>query len=1336
MKKLMVMVTAALAFVSVVLGGDLWVDQKAANAADTNPGTEAEPFLTIQAAVDAVESDVQTTIKIKPGTYIEGATVGDDGIKSVVLINAKKISLEGVGRRDEIEIVGAPDPTTGGFGPGATRCCQFCGATGWQTLKNLTFRDGWTDNTAVWEGRNSGGGLWVNTANANSDVVRAYDCAFIGNHARLGGGAYGGWYVRCLFRNNQNPSTSGAQLQGAGFYNARAFACVFINNWGINTVRDSEVSSCLFIGNYVAMSNTKAANTIAINSKSKDIDGGTCYNCLDTAAIGSRPVLSPATGDFRLLTTATAAIGQGDSSKKLGVFSNAKIYDADVATDFVGNPFPDSGAIDIGPVQGAVMAAGGFIDIQNNGLYFNGLPSSDGDWIGQDAWPKMHLATVRDTETEKTVRIQLWKESGDNVQQCLFPDMQDGVGLMAPADIAGNYKAVVTKTTNIAKVDPENGPYRTIQAAIDAMGDKDAYIQVAPGTYNSTDGIHTFKDVVGGSMSDSDYLAIRVFLRYPHRIVGAGEGVSFIQGAPDSDTQGNGPKAVCAVFGNNSRGVIQGFTIENSYSFGKSGWNWDHSQESVTQEGQAIGGWGALAKNQELQVQDCAIRNSAGGNRQFASNASFKRCKFIGNTAMNINGCTLWACLFADNVPGGSTSGIGVIGQWTTARNCTVVGDGHQKLLVDSGNANCSHVFNSVFSGGTETYTATELADNLFYAFDKVPASSAGSVGNPYFASASEGDYRMFDRSAGLIRGDYSHFVGKVYWEFSTDMDGNVVEFDANGTCAAGAYLTPVPFRNAVFIDAEKGGVAVTGGSIGGNAVVGETVITVTPADDAERPCYGIAVNGETNLFDKVASYSINAAKAAPGVLVEALYSNRWYVDPEGSDKNCGYYRTKAFRTLKAAMTNPGLLAGDEVHAAEGDYKDETMKIDPADGISRRVVVPANVSLIADADRERTFISGQNATVGADSAGRGADAVACAYVNEGAVIRGFTLRNGRTNTSNSPSWWDGQASGGGGGGAFEDCTITGCAGFESLLQYTTVRRCLIVDNLANISGTGSAGRGTSYYDCIIDHNRGLHAVYAIKTMVNCTVGADFPDGKAVYFFPSDKIQPIVKNNLFLCDSLTPYDYGEGYKPENWANNYAVTGQTQEPAKYHSYGITYVDGLAVKAGTYEPIAGNPVIDALDASEANPAGLDANGNQRVYNGRLDIGAVDFDARPLFAKALSASVVGRYVKVEKAGSAISVQSVSDPLVLHAGDEIVFVPATARVGTGSFKPTVSGSGVLTVLEDGVPLEPGQDGAYSIFSTEGDRRVTLRFDSVSGDAFASIGDLTAERPGLCIIFR
>ena len=218
---------------------------------------------------------------------------------------------------------------------------------------------------------------------------------------------------------------------------------------------------------------------------------------------------------------------------------------------------------------------------------------------------------------------------------------------------------------------------------------------------------------------------------------------------------------------------------------------------------------------------------------------------------------------------------------------------------------------------------------------------------------------------------------------------------------------------------------ALAGVSLVRNAVEGCSYeVLFTPEI---RTFYAKTVPGDRPCFD------------TEGIPVEIARSgNFWYVDcNHKGEVSDGKSLDSAFKTLKAAMENQLLGEGDTVWVAPGDYAEGEMTDNNA---LVRVVVPKGVRLVSLGNAENTAIVG-SALPNEENYGIGEGAVRCAVLKEGATLRGFTLRGGRT------------AGYGGGISAATDSVIIGC----------------VISNCVAVRG-GGVHKG-NYFNCRFSSNR-------------------------------------------------------------------------------------------------------------------------------------------------------------------------------------------------------------------------------------------------------------------------
>ena len=125
MKTMRLIAAGVLAGLATTAFGKTWyVNCRAANASDANPGTETEPFKTINAASTNVAFTAGDTILVAPGVYNEGwarPTYSGNVTTNRVYL-PKKTILRASGPRDETFIVGKLHGGKLGFSTANIRC--------------------------------------------------------------------------------------------------------------------------------------------------------------------------------------------------------------------------------------------------------------------------------------------------------------------------------------------------------------------------------------------------------------------------------------------------------------------------------------------------------------------------------------------------------------------------------------------------------------------------------------------------------------------------------------------------------------------------------------------------------------------------------------------------------------------------------------------------------------------------------------------------------------------------------------------------------------------------------------------------------------------------------------------------------------------------------------------------------------------------------------------------------------------------------------------------------------------------------------------------------------
>ena len=567
-------------------------------------------------------------------------------------------------------------------------------------------------------------------------------------------------------------------------------------------------------------------------------------------------------------------------------------------------------------------------------------------------------------------------------------------------------------------------------------------------------------------------------------------------------------------------------------------------------------------------------------------------------------------------------------------------------------------------------------------------------------------------------------------------------------------------FNNAAkaVIVAEKGGIEIVGANVGTN-YVGATPLTFTVRrkfDSGDRVTSGLLVNGTFVSFDENGgAVAFTVSDAASSLRIETVYAEdltEWYVnaDPDkGGDDNFGRHPDNPFRTLAKAAGMA--VSGDTIHAARGVYDEGVMgspKPDKEGGTCGlcRVVLKPSVSLVADEGRDVTAIEGAMAEP-ADARVQlgccGTNAIRCVYLNQGAQLRGFTLRNGYGYSTKSDS---GEYAGGVHCGntastaLIVDCVISNCVAHGGAAGHRgSYVNCRVEDNEGYL-GYRIGINNASVFNCYFRNNHSKQTNQGHITdcglVVNCYFAGTQPGMR------SSGESTSVYNSVFCGNPV--YAVGDG-KHVNFHNAYAVQLPDVAASLYtwnDDCVVTNAAALAISADTLAPASRDSIlVDSETAWQwytnkvASAVGLsavatDVMGCPRMYNGRLDIGAAEYDWREIYRADLGAK---RWLAVEAVSSNV-VETADGAVRLADGSELTLKFTIARLDGEKFVdiPFVqSGAGTLTATLDGAVIEP-KDGAFVIKATAAEQTLVLAY---SGEGYA---DLTKMRrnAGVLLLVR
>ena len=1252
MKLVNLMVLAFVAF--NVQAATWWVDDDNYNAAYADAaayiaagydGTTAEKaFGTIQIAVD--KAGAGDTVNVKAGVYNRGATQNTSygGTISNRVVIAKKVHIKAVEGREKTFIVGAASPGSDskGLGSNATRCILYCDqnkySSGGAIVEGFTICGGRTADADA----NAGYGAGVfdaGGAGGSRFQIWVVDCTISNCIANAGGATRFSSLYRTLV------SDCRASKRVSGIHGAHAHSCVIqhcaesgTNPQGL--ALQVTAVNCTFFGNKAYLAPESSNKMYSYNCI---IAGDGNYEfphtrTTSTATDGFYQLFAPAVGDYRPLPDSRAAtLGDaGYLSGQVTVIDDAKPLINGVRTlvDYAGNPYPASGTIAAGAVQEIASApAGGALQFDITNCVVNGNIAHDGAYVYPEAYPTQYVLAA----TEKQVYCY-WRKVGSGTEM-VVPRMDDTALLMPPptvAEVSTNtvqYAVAELYINPVTGNDGNNGsaaaPFKTLQKGFDAVRNGSDYkvVHAAAGDYREGGvPIHPNYNNPDGPAVLTNRLCIGTGRAV--RFKGAGAGRSFIYGAPDPDTAtGLGPAAIRPLCIYSANSIVQGFTLADGYS-GSTG------KTTATYKSDDFIVYGRTDAT-PAHVADCIVTNCHAA-RAITIYVNWCRSQFIDNSSVdapddggawiNYSG-TMESCAFAGNRYRAGSSGL-----CRSCYSCSFSGDAQSDIPFANGYVVAACAIDGCKQLRDGTLHRGSVADHVTAAFNY-----AGVVNDVAgFVDAAHGDFRVksYSGAARCVpapRADATFWSD--YWRHACgDIDGRPLIVFADGSFLAGAVQEMVDAVGKVYVRAEKGGLGNgTVAYVEGEVDVGGGTLAVSPAAGT-RPCIGFTVDGVTNLFADASSWPISVSAAASGSLVKALYGTDWYVDDEnGNDANYGYLPGIAKKTLAAALGVNGIASGDTIHAAAGTYAEGVMTNGVNTQMGSRALVPQGVTL-KGAGATNTFIVGAVATVGANDYSCGTNAVRCVALNRYATVQGFTLMGGRT------------------------CCH---AGGKTLL-----------DNLgAGVVAVGASATSTpndrKVIDCVISNNiayRGGGAAYVslCRSRVTGNRGTD-PEGQASGTYYCSHYGSIVANQLAQYNVMYPYSVCESTLRESedgyWAfynhnsgapvceiRNALILGKSQivqpDSVATNSYFsrtptitagrdvigpgslVTGIANLQVD-GDYRPVIGaNVAIDQGDISLVSEVDrtTDLLGGQRVYNGALDVGAVEADWRAKYATDLS--------------------------------------------------------------------------------------------------------------------
>ena len=866
------------------------------------------------------------------------------------------------------------------------------------------------------------------------------------------------------------------------------------------------------------------------------------------------------------------------------------------------------------------------------------------------------------------------------------------------------------------------GPKKTLVGVMQLVtANNGDIVYAAPGEYKSRDADNYRVKIPAGTSLIASGKVEETF------IIGANAtGVAVVE-----EPWGCGTDAIrCAYMAANSR--LVGFTVCGGRGAGI---------------GDNYGGGIIAANSNNVVVADCVISNNVSGRAGGMSNGIAVRCEFSNNLAKksgpHVMRSSLYNCYLHDAL-GGDVFPV----CQSTMRNCHLKG----------GAKECS-VFNS--------YVSSDRSGNKFH-FSGYPSkhNNSTAVTNCFIAAttAMQLDENCRPKKGlhnGIDKGSYYYYTNgmpqvvaeilgvdfkKGQRVYNGEIDVGCGEYDPRSDLAfslAHSDCFSVEKQSPGVASGDSGSVTIPGGeelqavwtppegvavqlsygfkaTVTGEAVLivyrdGKEVVRWSAEDGAQS--FGYATSGTHTL-----RFVCEGEGAATVSKLKSMLGRAWYVNEEtGSDSFDGTSPVPAGgdslvgprKTLAGAMAITGLTSGDVVHVAAGTYDEGEMA--PVGGIggitTNRVVVKAGVGLVADDGPDATFIVGKKPGEGGNT---GPDAIRCAYLSAGAWLYGFTVTNGATCKNDVDSYKDY------GGGV---CAESGSCAVN----------CRFVNNSAR---RGGAAYGGWYIGCVFDKGNAGNESSGIY------------DCQGVFNSYFDSCKPYGKWKLVNCTFKNCSPHGNGWQDvynclvedESFKNcnyyNCVFTGRNAGEANPDAATRFNVADAKRDDETVRPVAESSLVDAGILSYYNdnfPADwvmfkmFDVGGGQRVYgDGKIDVGAGEFDWRGAFAKALHPS------KATVTEASAGVRSLDGDLTLGGGDRLAVNWQVASACKTELHTSLAGEGTVSVLLDGEPLQLDSSGVTAFVVKAGTHKLEFAY---SGEGTFGISSIKC-KAGLTVFVR
>ncbi|SOE20263.1 Right handed beta helix region [Spirosomataceae bacterium TFI 002] len=626
-------------------------------------------------------------------------------------------------------------------------------------------------------------------------------------------------------------------------------------------------------------------------------------------------------------------------------------------------------------------------------------------------------------------------------------------------------------------------------------------------------------------------------------------------------------------------------------------------------------------------------RNYGGGMYNLSSSPTLTNCMFAGNSAGIGGGIynsssspTLFNCVFVDNSANLNGGGMNNSSSSPTLTNCMFAGNsanyfggGMENRESSPTITNCAFTGNSANNGGgvyNYSLSSPTLTNTLFF---KNTAPVGKSIGTLSTSLNSNSTHNASDADLSVFPNTLIDLSGKYYKDLfvdSTDLDGTD---DIWGSADDGLFLLP----NSILRDA-------------GTA-------TGAPALD---------LAGNTRPTPP----SIGAYEYSPCVFAASLV----YVDIAATGNETGTTWANAYTDLQDALdARMACSIVDTILIAEGTYYPSQSPDGSIADVRDRAfhLANANVVIIGGYSASTGSQTGGSTILSGDlvTAGTGSDSAYHVFITTGlssaTVISKLTITAGKANGDFNFMTYASKGFSRNRGGGMSNCSsspfLTNCVfegnsahlsgggiyNFSSSLA--TLTNCQFTSNSAANGGgmDNTSSSSATLTNCLFagnsaDNNGGgmRNSSSSPATLTNCVFASNSANvGGGMY---NSSSSTSVTNSIFWNNMKATSTTADGADIENNSSSSPIVTYTSLQSYTGSTGCLIGDPLFVDAtnGNYRLQACSPAINAgtPDTTGLNLGLVDLAGNQRVFDGRIDIGAYERQTEPFKVTTSAVSAV----------------------------------------------------------------------------------------------------------------